>query len=108
MTQGAVMRLQRNAASLRTALEGVVDIGRSRSWIVPVIYGPESLSIPMADWLQRNGLDGSVMSFPAVPINEARVRLFVTAEHDEAQLRRCAEIIKSASTTLGFGPGGAT
>jgi len=101
-------RLQRNAASLRTALEGVVDIGRSRSWIVPVIYGPESLSIPMADWLQRNGLDGSVMSFPAVPINEARVRLFVTAEHDEAQLRRCAEIIKSASTTLGFGPGGAT
>jgi glycine C-acetyltransferase len=88
-------RLHRNAALLRQQLAGV-NIGRSTSWIVPVIYGPENLTIPLADKLQRAGLDGSVMSFPAVPVNEARVRLFVTSEHTEAQLAKCAAIIKEA------------
>lgn len=95
-------RLQSNASELRALLRGKVDIGRSQSWIVPVIYGPESLTIPLADWLQRHGLDGSVMSFPAVPVNEARVRLFVTAQHDSAQLARCADIVGRAALELGF------
>ncbi|MDB4960395.1 MAG: Glycine C-acetyltransferase [Myxococcales bacterium] len=95
-------RLQHNAAVLRGALEGHVNTGRSRSWIVPVIYGPENLSIPLADWLQRHGLDGSVMSFPAVPVNEARIRLFVTSEHDETQLQQCADIVRGAAVELEF------
>jgi 7-keto-8-aminopelargonate synthetase-like enzyme len=72
-------RLQLNAGLLRSSLQGEVDTGRSRSWIVPVIFGSETRSIPLADWLQRQGLEGSVMSFPAVPVNEARIRLFVTS-----------------------------
>jgi 8-amino-7-oxononanoate synthase len=95
-------RLQRNSAQLRSALASRVNIGRSRSWIVPVIFGPENLSIPLADWLQRQGLEGSVMSFPAVPVNEARVRLFATSEHDEEQIRRCADIISRAGVEFGF------
>lgn len=95
-------RLLRNAAQLRTALAPHVDIGRSTSWIVPVIYGPENLTIPLADSLLRAGLDGSVMSFPAVPVNEARVRLFVTSEHTEAQLARGADILRRTATELGF------
>ncbi len=103
-TDGALRRerLARNAAQLRAALAPHVDVGRSASWIVPVIYGPENLTIPLADGLQRAGLDGSVMSFPAVPVNEARVRLFVTSEHTEAQLARCAAIVKGAAGELGF------
>ncbi len=106
-------RLQHNAATLRAALSPHVEIGRSSSWIVPVIYGPEHHTIPLADWLQRAGLDGSVMSFPAVPVGEARVRLFVTSEHTEAQLARCASLIRGAAAHLGFGhqpgePAGAT
>jgi 7-keto-8-aminopelargonate synthetase-like enzyme len=96
-------RLNKNAAQLRTALAPHVDLGRSTSWIVPVIYGPENLTIPVADGLQRAGLDGSVMSFPAVPVGEARVRLFVTSEHSEAQIARCAAIIRGAAGELGFG-----
>jgi 7-keto-8-aminopelargonate synthetase-like enzyme len=95
-------RLHRNAELLRSALAGKVNIGNSRSWIVPVIFGPENLSIPLADWLQRNGLEGSVMSFPAVPVNEARIRLFLTSEHDEAQIRQCAEIVCRAAAEFGF------
>jgi glycine C-acetyltransferase len=95
-------RLHRNAAMLRAQLGDHVEIGRSRSWIVPVIFGAESLSIPLADWLQRHGLEGSVMSFPAVPVNEARIRLFVTSEHTEEQIRRCADIVRRAATEFGF------
>jgi glycine C-acetyltransferase len=98
-------RLRDNAAMLRSSLEAQVDIGRSRSWIVPVVYGSEGLTIPLADWLQRHGLEGSVMSFPAVPIDEARVRLFVTSEHSPGQIERCAGILSQAATEFGFSKG---
>jgi 7-keto-8-aminopelargonate synthetase-like enzyme len=95
-------RLQANAAQLRTALASKVNLGRSRSWIVPVIFGSETLSIPLADWLQRHGLDGSVMSFPSVPMNEARIRLFISSEHTNAQIERCAEIVARGAVEFGF------
>jgi glycine C-acetyltransferase len=95
-------RLAHNSEQLRAALARHVNIGRSTSWIVPVIYGPENLTIPLADHLLRTGLDGSVMSFPAVPVNEARVRLFVTSEHTADHIQRCAEIVTRAATTFGF------
>ena len=95
-------RLQHNAAQLRAALSGQVNIGPSQSWVVPVIYGSEGLSIPLADWLQRQGLESSLMSFPAVPIDQSRIRLFVTSEHDQAQIQRCAEIVSRAGVEFGF------
>jgi 7-keto-8-aminopelargonate synthetase-like enzyme len=101
-------RLQENATMLRALLQGQVNLGRSSSWIVPVIFGPERRSIPLADWLQRHGLEGSVMSFPAVPMNEARIRLFVTSEHSEQQIRRCADLVACAASEFGFSIGPAT
>lgn len=95
-------RLHANASLLRSLLTGKVRLGHSESWIIPVIFGAKSLIVPLSDWLQRHGLDGSVMSFPAVPMNEARVRLFVTSEHTEVQLRRCAEIIVRAAAEFDF------
>ena len=79
-----------------------MEIGRSESWIVPVIFGSESLTIPLSDWLQRHGMEGSAMSFPAVPPDEARLRLFLTSEHSEEQIRRCAGIIIRAAGEFGF------
>jgi glycine C-acetyltransferase len=95
-------RLRRNSALLRSLLRNRVEIGRSESWIVPVIFGSESLTIPLSDWLQRHGLEGSAMSFPAVPPNEARLRLFLTSEHSEEQIRRCARIIIEAAGEFEF------
>ncbi len=95
-------RLHKNAALLRSLLRDKVAIGRSESWIVPVIFGSESLTIPLSDWLQRQGLEGSAMSYPAVPMNEARLRLFVTSEHSEEQIGRCAEIIVRAGEEFMF------
>src|SRR5207244_4216403 len=73
-------RLIGNAAYLRKLLKEKVDIGPSESWIVTVYYGDERMTLPLNDYLQRQGLDTSIMQFPAVPKNESRIRLFVTSE----------------------------
>ncbi|UCH09957.1 MAG: aminotransferase class I/II-fold pyridoxal phosphate-dependent enzyme [Fidelibacterota bacterium] len=95
-------RIQDNADFLRNKLRGKVDIGDSHSWIIPVIYGDEHLTIPLSDHLQRNGVDASLMSFPAVPKNQSRIRLFVTSEHTEPQLERGAAVILEAADRFGF------
>jgi glycine C-acetyltransferase len=95
-------RMRENAERLRSRLRDHVDIGRSRSWIVPVIYGSESDTILLADYLHRRGQEGSVMEFPAVPVNKARIRLFVTSEHDPEQIDACAENIIDAAHHFGF------
>lgn len=95
-------RIQTNAEYLRSRLAGVVDLGRSESWIVTVLYGDEEKTIPLMDLLQREGLDAGLMQFPAVPINEARIRLFVTSEHTKEQLDRAAAVLTDVAGRLGF------
>ena len=95
-------RIRDNADYLREKLQGKVDIGDSHSWIIPVIYGDEHLTIPLSDYLQRHGVDASLMSFPAVPKNESRIRLFVTSEHNKEQLDRGASVILDSAEHFGF------
>jgi len=96
-------RLVENARLLRDLLKDHVDIGTSESWIIPVIYGPERLTIPLNNWLQQRGLDSSVMQFPAVPKNESRIRLFVTSEHEPHQIQTVARVIREAAHHFQFG-----
>lgn len=95
-------RLHESAALLRDLLRPHVDIGQTESWIVPVFYRHGELTFVLNDFLQRRGLDSSIMQFPAVPKDEARIRLFVTSEHTEEQLRRAARIIREAADHFGF------
>lgn len=95
-------RLHANGQFLRDQLRGNVNIGLSESWIVPVIFGDDTLALPVLDTIQRHGLDAGVMQYPAAPLGQARLRLFVTSEHTEAQLRQAAEIILAAAEKFGF------
>jgi glycine C-acetyltransferase len=95
-------RLLDNAERFRTRLRERVSIRDSDSWIVPVHYGTERLTMPINDFLQRRGLDSSIMQFPAVPKQESRIRLFVTSEHTEDQLERAAKIVFEAAEQFGF------
>ncbi len=95
-------RLLKNADTLRGLLEPIVSIGESRSWIIPVIFGSEKKSVALSDWLQREGLDAGVLTYPAVPRNHSRLRLFVTSEHTEAQLQRVADILARAADRFEF------
>ena len=65
-------------------------------------YGTERLTMPINDFLQKRGLDTSIMQFPAVPKQESRIRLFVTSEHTREQLERAARIVFEAAERFGF------
>ena len=95
-------RLYANGAFIRGALAGSVDIGQSESWIVPVIFGEDALTLPVLDCIQRRGLDTGVMQYPASPPGQARLRLFVTAAHTQSQLEQATEIIVAAAEHFGF------
>ncbi len=95
-------RISENADYLRSKLAGRVDIGTSSSWIIPVIYGDERLTLPLSDYLQKNGIDISLMTFPAVPKNKSRIRAFVTSEHTHEQLDVGAEAILKAAEEYNF------
>jgi 8-amino-7-oxononanoate synthase len=58
--------------------------------------------LALNDYLQKTGLDTSIIQFPAVPKNDARIRMFVTSEHTQEQLAKAAEIILSAADKFDF------
>jgi glycine C-acetyltransferase len=95
-------RIEENHRYLRHLLGNSVDLGKSDSWIVTVMFGSEKLILELNDFLQRNGLDTSILQFPAVPKNEPRIRMFVTSEHTREQIEKAAEIVKKASEKFNF------
>jgi len=95
-------RIRENSDYLRSKLGDKVNIGTSKSWIIPVIYGDERLTLPVSDFLQKNGLDISLMMFPAVPKNKSRIRAFVTSEHKRKHLDQAAEVLIKAAEKFNF------
>lgn len=91
-----------NGNYFRSLLKGKVDISDATTWIVPAIFGPDHLLFPIANFLQKNGLEGSMMSYPAVPANKARIRSFLSSEHSRKDLEKGAEIILKAAKEFGF------
>ena len=69
----------------------------SDSWIVPVIYGSDQRTLLLTDYMQRAGLETSIVQYPVVPRHLSRMRLFVTSEHTPEQIERAAEIIIAAA-----------
>lgn len=95
-------RIRRNADLMRSQLAGKVNIGDSQSWVIPVIYGSDKQTMPLNDYLQREGLDTSIMQFPATPRNKARIRLFVTSEHTPDQITQATQIVLKAADKFNF------
>ena len=95
-------RLKSNAKYYRSLLEGKVKLSEGDAWVVIAHFGAESKTLGLNDYLQRAGLDTSIIQFPAVPRNEARIRMFITSEHTEAQLKKAADIILDAAGKFDF------
>ena len=95
-------RLHRNAEYLRNLLSGRVDVGETHSWIIPLRYGSHTKTAYLSNWLRNHGLEVGVVSYPAVPKDSSRLRLFVTSEHTTEQLDRAAEILLRAADEFDF------
>ena len=95
-------RVRENAAYLLENLSGKVDIAQGDSWIVPVLFYDEERTLPVLDFLQRRGVDVSILQFPAVPVCESRMRLFATSEHTKPQLDRVIAVVRECAIKFGF------
>lgn len=101
-----VARLQHNGMFfLKTAKEAGLDTGLSiGSSIVPVIVGHSALAMAASEELLTRGFNVLPIVFPGVPMNEARLRFFISSEHTEAQMKAAIEATVEILTELKNGP----
>jgi 7-keto-8-aminopelargonate synthetase-like enzyme len=85
---GRVARLRRNAAALRDGAQRLgLDVGTA--WgeaIVPVILGEELRTLRAAEDMENAGIVTFPVLPPGVPQGTARLRLFASAAHQEADI----------------------
>jgi glycine C-acetyltransferase/8-amino-7-oxononanoate synthase len=92
-----VEEVQENAAVLRTTLrEAGVEIGPSRTQIVPVIIGDESRAVAACARAMDAGVYAQAIRPPTVPRGTSRLRLTVMATHRPGELRAAAHTIAEA------------
>ena len=88
-------RVQDLSEGLRDTLtERGIDIGRSRSQIIPIFLGDNARARAAAADLQAEGFDVRAIRPPAVPPGTARLRVSVNAKLDSAVLERFASSVQ--------------
>jgi 8-amino-7-oxononanoate synthase len=100
---GVVEQLRRNAAVLRQSLsaEGL-DVGASRSQIVPVLVGDARRALALCERALDGGVYAQAIRPPTVPPGTSRLRLTVMANHRADELQRAATVIGRAAQELGI------
>jgi glycine C-acetyltransferase len=85
-------RLEANTALFRGLMtEAGFAIKEGVHAIVPIMLGDARLAADMARDLLDEGIYVIGFSFPVVPKGQARIRVQISAGHDEAQIRRAVE-----------------
>ncbi|GAB1484813.1 glycine C-acetyltransferase [Treponema sp.] len=83
-------RVSANALRFRSAMSAAgFAIRKGEHPIVPVMLGDEKLAVLMAEKLLEEGIYVIAFSFPVVPKGSARIRVQLSAAHDEAMIDRC-------------------
>lgn len=108
-----VAKLQANGARLLAAAQAAgLDTGCARgSAVMPVLVGDSARAAMLADAVFKAGLNALPITFPAVPEQQARLRFFLTSEHDDDQIDRAVAITAEAlakvrAQALPFGSAG--
>jgi len=103
---GMVEQLRRNAATLREALTAQgLEIGGSRTQIVPVLVGDPRRAMALSERTLEGGVFAQAIRPPTVPAGSSRLRLTVMANHRVDELRLAARVIGGAARELGVGAG---
>lgn len=88
-------QLWKNTNFFRNALKDAgYDTGLSTTPIIPVILGSDEAALKFARKLFDRQVLATPVLFPAVPKNQARLRLCITAAHDTAFLDEVAEVFR--------------
>jgi glycine C-acetyltransferase/8-amino-7-oxononanoate synthase len=104
---GMVEHLRRNGAILREALaERGLDVGSSRTQIVPVVVGDAERAMDLCERALEGRAFAQAIRPPTVPSGTSRLRLSVMANHRANDLQAAARVIAAAAAELGIaGPG---
>jgi 8-amino-7-oxononanoate synthase len=73
-----------------------LNTGASTTQIVPIILGSADAALAMSGRLRNAGLWASSIRPPTVPPNTARLRLAVTAAHQESDIDRLLDVLAGA------------
>ena len=64
--------------------------------IVPVMFKTENEAVEAAKGLNKRGIHAVAFSYPVVPLGKARIRIQLSAQHSESDIRACVEAFKSS------------
>jgi 7-keto-8-aminopelargonate synthetase-like enzyme len=76
---------------------GLNKKGAASSAIFPWIVGDEQAALDLASALQNEGFLIPAIRYPTVAKGSARLRITVTASHEEGQIRQLCEALKRLS-----------
>lgn len=76
------------------------NTGKSVSPIIPVMLGETDYALEFARKLFDHGILATPVVFPAVPKDEARLRLCITAAQDEDFLQECLDVFQELHNTF--------
>ncbi|MCD6039970.1 MAG: 8-amino-7-oxononanoate synthase [Gammaproteobacteria bacterium] len=94
--QEARLRVVDYAARLRAFLrENNLDHGASQTHIVPWIIGDTEKTLAISVLLQEQGILGTPIRPPSVPVGKSRIRFCLTAAHSEEDIRHLLEVLRS-------------
>ena len=101
-TEGPRERLRRNTRRFREAMTAAgFEIPDGEHPIVPVMLGDARLASGMADDLLERGIYVIGFSFPVVPRGKARIRVQLSAAHDDEQVDRAVAAFVECGRTRG-------
>jgi 8-amino-7-oxononanoate synthase len=94
--QDRITRLQANARLFReTAQSRGLDTGFGEGHaVIPVMIGDSLKAAKLSERLLQRGLNVLPIIYPAVPMQSARLRYFISSEHTEPQIISAVEITK--------------
>jgi 8-amino-7-oxononanoate synthase len=88
-------RLAAHADHLRAELTRLgFDPGESTTQIVPLIVGAEDAAVRLAAWLEERGILAVAIRPPTVESGQARLRIALSALHDENHLGRLVRALE--------------
>jgi len=85
---------ERSELFLKLAADCDLDTGSSGDTpVIPVIVGSSERAILVSQLLLERGINARPILYPAVRESGARVRFFITSEHDEEQIVQAVETV---------------
>jgi 8-amino-7-oxononanoate synthase len=88
--------LHDNAAQFRALLAEGGITAPGGSYVVPIVLGSDERAVAVAARLQRNGFDVRAIRPPSVPVDTARLRISIHADHAPADLAGLASALREA------------